>query len=237
MGIDLHERYGIIDYMGSWNIGAFMRATNSFTIIGDGFRPQIIEKIESVLRVPVIVQKVYEEDLVGCLIVANSNGILTPPETLDTEINFLKKKTGVIVERLDLGRTYSNALGNIILANNSRAVIHSSIYHQNRKKMEIIEDVLDVEVIPFNTDLTEAIASYAVLNSRGLIVSPLFNTDEIEAMRKALKIPKEHTIISTVNMGNPIVGSGCIANDYGVIVGSRTTGIELARIYLSLIHI
>jgi len=221
--------------MGSWNIGAFIAATNEFVIIGDGFRPKIISEIEKVLNAPVIVQRIYEEDLVGCLVVANSNGILVPAEALDEEILAIRRHLDVPIEKISLKGTYSNALGNIILANNSRAIIHEAIYLKNRKAMQKIEDTLDVEIIPFSLEFTNAIASYAIVNSKGLVVSPLFNQEEIEKLREALKIPRDRVVIATINMGNPIVRSGCIANDKGVLVGNRTTGVELARIYNALI--
>ncbi len=229
------KRYAIIDYMGSWNIGAFIVATDRFVIIGDGFRPKIIEEIEKVLDAPVFIQKVYEEDLIGCLVVANSNGVLVPMEALDEEISMLRRKLDVPVEKISFGKTYNNALGNIILTNDRRAIIHESIYSRNRREVERIEAILDVEVIPFGLEFTDAIASYAVVNSRGLAVSPLFSQDEIEKLREFLGIPKDRVVISTINMGNPIVRSGCIANNRGILVGNRTTGVELARLYNALI--
>ncbi|MEX0568882.1 MAG: hypothetical protein Q6363_006955, partial [Candidatus Njordarchaeota archaeon] len=59
------EHYAIIDHFGSWNVGAFIVATNNFTIVGEGFRPQILSLIEKVLNAPVIVQRIYDEDLIG----------------------------------------------------------------------------------------------------------------------------------------------------------------------------
>jgi len=223
--------------MGSWNIGAFIVATNSFAIVGEGFRLQILRTIEDTLNVPLVVQRIFEEDLVGCLVAANSNGILVPAETFDNEIQSLKEKLDLNIARIDFKGTYSNALGNIILVNNYKAVIHEEFYRKNRETIRDIEDTLDVEVIPIQSSVTNAIASYAVANSRGLVVSPLFPPEEIEQLREALGIPKTRVLVGTINTGNPIVRSGCVTNDYGVLVGNKTTGIELTRIYNTLLGV
>ena len=221
--------------MGSWNIGAFIVATNNFAIIGEGFRPQIISTIEKVLNVNVVIQRIYEEDLIGCLIVANSNGIIVPSEALDAEVLSLKRRLGLNVEKVEFRGTFSNAIGNIILLGDRRAAIHMRIYDRNRETIRRIEDTLGVEVVPFETEITDAIASYAVVNSRGIVVSPLFSEDEIEELRKIFGVPRERVVVSTINMGNPIIRSGCVANDHGVLVGNKTSGIELARIFNALI--
>ncbi len=231
------ENYAVIDYMGSWNIGAYMVLTNKFCLVGEGFRPQILENIRKVTGVPLLTQRIYEEDLVGCFVAANSYGVILPMQTLEAELISIKKFLGnaYIVEKLELKGTHNNAFGNILLLNDRKAVIHMNLYERNKKIVERIEDVLDVEVIPFRTNLTEALGSYALVNAHGLVVSPLFNSEEIEELRKIFGIPKENTIISTINMGNPIVRSGAVANDTALLVGNRTSGIEIARIYNALI--
>lgn len=221
--------------MGSWNIGAFIYTTNSFAIVGEGFRPQTLSIIENVLNVPVIVQKIYDEDLVGCLIAATSNGIVVPYETHDEEIARLKKQLDTNIEKIHLEGTYSNALGNLILANEKKAIIKDKIYNMNRETMKKIEDVLGVEVIPYNINLTDAIASYILANSRGIVFSPLFTSEDVDNIREILGYPRTRTIISTVNTGLPIIRSGAVANDNGLLVGNKATGVELARIFNTLI--
>ena len=223
--------------MGSWNIGPYIVLTNKFCLLGEGFRPQIIDRIKVATKLPILVQRIYDEDLVGCLIAANSYGILLPIQTSDDELTQLKQflEDSVAIKKLELTGTHNNAFGNIFLLNDKKAVIHSLIYEKNRSKIDIIEDILDVEVISFETDLTLALGSYVLVNSNGLVVSPLFNENEIEELRRIFLIPRERTIISTINMGNPILRSGATANDTSLLVGNRTSGVELARIYNILI--
>lgn len=182
-----------------------------------------------------IVQRIYDEDLVGCLIAATSNGIVVPYETHDEEIAHLKEQLDINIEKIHLKGTYSNALGNLILANEKKAIIKDKIYDMNRRAMKKIEDILGVEVIPYSTNLTDTIASYILANSRGIVLSPLFTSEDVDNIRKILGYPRTRTIISTVNTGLPIIRSGAAANDKGLLVGNKTTGIELARIFNTLI--
>lgn len=224
--------------MGSWNIGAYIVLTNAFCLIGEGFRPQIVEKIKSVTKVPLLTQRIYEEDLIGCFVAANSHGIILPSQALDEELTNIKEFVGdaVIVEKLELKGTHNNAFGNILLLNDKIAVMNATLYGRNKRIIKRIEDILDVEVVPFETNLTEALGSYALVNTHGFVASPLFSEEEIEELRRIFGIPRAQTIISTVNMGNPIVRSGAVANDYSLLVGNRSSGIEIARIYNALVR-
>ncbi|MCR8462789.1 MAG: hypothetical protein QXH55_01410 [Candidatus Korarchaeota archaeon] len=236
--LETMENYAVIDYMGSWNIGAYIVLTNKFCIVGEGFRPQTLDIIRKITKIPLLMQRIYEEDLVGCFVAANSHGVVLPPQTLDVELMNVKRFLGdaVIVEKIELKNTPNNAFGNFILLNDMIAVIHDNLYRRNREAMNKIEDVLNVEVVPFKTSLTEALGSFALVNSRALVLSPLFNENEIEELRKLFNILPEKTIVSTVNMGSPIVRGGAVANDYALLVGNKTSGVELARMHNVLIR-
>lgn len=235
--LELAESYAMIDYMGFWNIGAYIVLTNKFCMVGEGFRPQILDIIRRVTRVPLLVQRVYEEDLVGCFVAANSYGVILPSQVLDVELASIKRFLGdsVAIEKIEFSNVPNNAFGNFVLLNDKAAVIHENLYRRNREAMDSIEDVLNVEVIPFQTSFTEALGSFALVNSKGIALSPLFSESEIEELRKIFGISKERTIISTINMGNPIIRSGAVANDSAILVGNKTSGIELARIHGALI--
>ena len=96
-------------------------------------------------------------------------------------------------------------------------------------------DALNTELIPIEINFTDAIGSYVILNNKGIIVSPLFTEEEIDKLKAILRIPEDRIAISTVNMGNPVVRSGAVANDFGLLVGNRTSGVELTRIYTTLL--
>ena len=76
---------------------------------------------------------------------------------------------------------------------------------------------------------------YVFFNDRGLVASPLLSDEEIETIKTILGFPSSRVIISTINMGNPIIRSGLVANNKGILVGNKTSGVELARIYNTLL--
>ena len=228
------ERYAIIDYMGSWNIGSYIVASNKFAIVGEGFRPQVLERIKTILGAKLIVQRVLGENLVGCFVVANSYGVLVPQDIQEAEYQALKEALGDDIElgKLNIRRT-KNALGNIIATNDSKAIISKAFYAQRVE--EIIGDILNVELIPIDIKVSDAIASFIFFNSKGIVASPLLSDEEIDKIKSVLGFPESRVIVSTINMGNPIIRSGLVANDHGVLVGNRTSGVELTRIYNTLL--
>lgn len=233
---DEYTQYAVIDYMGTWNIGAYIVASDDFVLLGAGFRSQVIEIIEKTLRVKSITFKVMSEDLVGVFVVANMYGVLLPRDASDDEYFFLKERLGeeVIIERVNI-KKIRNALGNLIAVNNKRALIAENLFKKNAQFIRIIEDTLNVEVVPVNLQLGDVVASYVFFNDRGLVASPLLSDEEIETIKTILGFPSSRVIISTINMGNPIIRSGLVANNKGILVGNKTSGVELARIYNTLL--
>ena len=220
----------IIDYRGSWNIGAYGLSTDKFTIFGSGFRARIIEDAKAILNVPLIVQNIMGEPIIGITTIANSYGILVPPQTLDSEIKILEKELDIPVARLEF-KTYDNALGNIILANDRTALLHIEIAEKNRSAINIIEDVLNVEVAtyPFSFPI---IGTAVVANNKGALAHPSMNEEELEFIKDTMRV---RVGTGTVNTGSPYIRSGLIANSFGFLAGLRTSGLELQRAYEILI--
>ncbi len=224
------KRASIIDYKGSWNIGAYGLATDKYAIFGNGFRSKIINDAREVLEVPVITQNIMDEPIVGILAIGNSNGLLVPPQTSDEEIKKLKAFLEIPIERLSL-KNYENALGNLLLANDKYCLMHTETAEKNKKSLEVIEDILDVEIITYNFSFT-IIGTVATMTNKGILLHPEMRDEEIDFLKNntGLRAGK-----GTVNMGSPYVRSGLIANTHGFLAGLRTTGLELQRIYEILI--
>ncbi len=225
------KEFALADYKGSWNIGAFGIATDRYVIFGEGFRPQIIRAAKEVFNNDIIIQNVMDEPIVGIMLAGNSKGLLVPYNIYEKELEELKRKLDVPVEKLEL-KTYENALGNIILANDYGAVIHEEIYEKNKESIKVIEDVLDVEVAAFDFS-TVVIGSVACATNKGVLVSPMLLGDEIDFIKEVLKVKVDK---GTVNMGSQYIRSGLIANSFGFLAGLRTTGIELHKIYETLVR-
>jgi len=225
------ERHFVVaDYKGSWNIGAFGVATDKFVILGEGFRPKLLNEMKKVFKVPIIIQNVMDEPIVGVLLAANSRGILVPPQISDIELKNLEEKTGVPVEKIEF-KTYENALGNILLVNDKVTFIHKDIAEKNKHVLKVIEDALDTEVITYKFTFP-IIGTVVALNNKGALTHPMMTDEELEFIKKTANVRVGK---GTVNMGSPYIRSGLIVNSHGVVVGLRTTGLEMHRAYEILI--
>jgi len=217
------------DYLGSWNIGAFGIATDKFALLGFGFRASVLENIKNVLRVPIITASIMQEPIVGILVAANSNGLLIPKQTDENEVNKLRESladSSILVERI-VFKNFENALGNLLLVNDKGCLIHESLIKNNKREIETIEDVLNVEVVGINSKFL-IMGTLAGVNNIGALVHPLLSEDEIDVIKNVLKVRVEK---GTINRGTPYIRSGVIVNSYGLVIGARSTGIEVHRAY------
>ncbi len=228
--ISLSERKTVVitEFRGSYNIGAFGIATDKYAIMGVGFREKDLREMEEALSVPLIVQNIGGDPLVGILFTGNSHGLLVPDSIREKEYENLREKLDD-VEILKVSfRTFENTLGNLILANDKGAVVHSNLYNKNKKVMEKIEQTLGVDLEHYEF-FSPVVRSMVVANNKGALVSPLMSDEEMNFIKSALKL--ERIGKGTGNMGSAFVGSCYIANSNGIIAGLKTTGPELQRAY------
>ena len=74
------ETVFITEFMGSYNIGAFGLATDTYALLGPGFREKDVKIMETVLNVPIHTITVDEEPLIGAYLSGNSFGLILPPQ-------------------------------------------------------------------------------------------------------------------------------------------------------------
>jgi translation initiation factor 6 len=177
--------------------------------------------MERVFNLPLVQSTIATLDVIGLVCVANSNGILLPYTTNDDELAALKEYQDIRVDWIDNKMT---ALGNIILANDNGAICHPDFDKNARAK---IADALDVEVIPSTVANLPTVGSNSATTNQGAVVHPMATTGEIEKISQLLKV---HVEVGTVNRGSPYTSLGVMANMDSMIVGSETTGVELAHI-------
>ena len=213
------------NFNGNPNLGVYAIATDKYVLVRFDLHQKTLEKLGDIFKVPILKVKIADSPIIGVFAVGNSNGILVPYFTSDSEIEILKKELGVVVERVPSRMT---ALGNIILANDKGVVAHPGI---ERKAIKVIEDVLDVEVVCGKIYRLPLVGSMSVATNKGAIVHPMASDEELEWLSSVLKVPVD---IGTVNHGGPFVGAGMIANSYGAATGLPTTGPELLRIERAL---
>lgn len=206
---------------GSNNIGVFFSPTDKYVLAPSNIPYKIVKILEEILKVKVLQINLCDSVLLGVLTVGNSNGLIVPYYTSIEELNYLKSELNINVEPMPSKIT---ALGNVILANDNAAIVSPEL---DRKDIEIVRDVLDVEVEKFTIAGYKVVGSVGVANNKGCIVHPMASEEELKNISEILKVKVD---VGTVNAGFPIVGVGIVANSNGILVGSASTGPEIAHI-------
>ena len=209
------------DFEGDSNVGAFGIATDRFIFVSPKMSEKSLDTLERTFNLPLIQTTIASLDAVGLVAVANSNGILVPHTIYDEELAQLKASAEVTVDYLDDKMT---ALGNIIVANDNGALCHPDF---DAKAIRKISDVLGVEVVPGTLAKLPIVGANTIATNQGAVVHPMVTDAEMELLSQLLKV---HVEVGTVNRGSPYTSLGVIANIDGMIVGTDTTGVELAHI-------
>ena len=116
------------------------------------------------------------------------------------------------------------ATGNVILANDTAALVHPDI---SDRSMEIISRVLGVDVHRGTIAGLGTVGMSGVATNKGLLVHPMVTQEELAHLEEVFDLPVD---VGTTNYGSQAVGSGLLANSKGYVAGSNTTGHELGRI-------
>jgi len=212
------------NFHGDTNVGLFAKASDSLCIIGNFVLDKTVQKIGTVLGIDVKKITIANSDLVGIFCVMNSSGILVPKIVTRREMEFfgrIEKEFGVDVSILPSKFT---ALGNLIAANDSGALI-SKVFSKISKKK--IEDCLDVEAGYSSVAGQAIVGSLSVATNKGCLLHRDAEESEMKKIEEILKVKAD---IGTVNFGSPFIGSSVVANSGGAVVGDQTTGPEVTRI-------
>ncbi len=210
---------------GNPNIGVYIYVNNKIALIPPLSDSDVKNKLISNLGVEVIECRIADTNLIGILVAGNDNGLLLPRIARDEEVEVLQR-LGINVKVL-----YTNftALGNVILSNNKGAVIHPEM---NERDVEVVKKVLGVSnVVRRDIGRFTTVGSIAVVNDVGGLIHPDVSDDDVREVSKILNIRLD---IGTVNFGVAFIKAGLVANNYGAVVGERTTGPEIMRIIKAL---
>jgi translation initiation factor 6 len=199
-------------------IGVFATCTEDVVLVPPMTKPEICNILESSLDVRVIETLVNGSVVVGALSRGNSNGFLF---SKGTDAREMQELTGVQVEILP---DRLNAVGNIVLANDSAALVHPEL---SDKALETIARTLKVEVYRGTIAGMKNVGMAGVVTKKGLLVHPKVTPSEREILEKIFELPIN---IGTTNFGTQMLGSGLLANSKSYLAGSDTTGPELGRI-------
>ncbi len=202
-------------YNGDNNIGIFFRCNDKYL-----FSPfdADLKEIDKILNAEVIKLKIWDSNLIGLYTVCNSNGIILPKTIYEDEKNFLKN---LDLKILVLDSVF-NAIGNLIVCNDNAAIVSPLIERENLK---LIEETLDVEVVQRKIANKFLVGSIAYVTNKGMAIYRDIDEEEFDEIKEIFKVKNAN--IATVNRGNIYISSGIIANSYGLIVGEKTTPIEI----------
>ncbi|MCD6203229.1 MAG: translation initiation factor IF-6 [Methanophagales archaeon] len=216
------------DVDGSPYIGIYALCTESLLLLPAHVSDRLAEELGHVLEVKVIRTYIAEMPLIGCLAAGNSNGLVVSQYTLEREIEHIKsvaKAEGVEckIRRLPVEEKMT-AAGNIILTNDSVALVHPGL---SEEAIEVIRDTLDVDVYRGEIGGLRTVGMAAVATNRGILAHKDATKAELTYLEEIFRLRVE---IGSVNFGVPLIGAALLANTKGYAAGYETTGAELGRI-------
>jgi len=213
-----------IKVFGSSNIGLYVAATNKFFLFHSQIPSNKIKMLSEELKVTGIPIPLVDTVITTPFLVCNSKGIILPDlfeRHAYTELKQMVESLGVEIELVD--HKY-NALGNTVVANDKGAVV-SPVIPLNVKKL--LSDVLDVEVSTSTIGRFSYIGSLISVNNKVGLVAPVIKDDERDLIENVLKIKLYE---GTINGGLEFIKLGLVVNDYGVVVGEDSQGVELMNV-------
>jgi translation initiation factor 6 len=209
----------LINIYGYPYVGIYATNTENFVVLPPDVPADIIEEIAEALGVKPITTQINDCTLVGSMMTGNSNGFIVSDLATDSEERVLAKHAPVA--RL---RGKMTAAGNIILVNDTAALVHPALTDKN---VELIASTLKVDVKRGTIGGLKTVGMAGVANGRGVLVHPRATEEEIALIEDLFRLPVD---IGTVSFGSPLVGSSILATDNGIITGTKTSGPEMGRI-------
>ncbi len=210
-----------IDILGSDNVGLYIAASDTYTIIGMSVRETDIEDIKVVLQTPILQTTICGTSLVGIFIYMTDEYIFVPDIAFDFEVTSLQK-TGLKVVSVP---TKLTALGNNMIYNNKTLFVSKEF---EDSAIEAIKNSVDVQAV-HRVEIadTDVVGSCIAFNKKGGIVHPQASDSTLDLFEEVLQIPLTK---GTVNMQSPYIKSGLVPNSNGFIIGKATSGSELVHI-------
>ncbi len=198
-------------------IGVFATCTEDVTLVPTSTKTKVCDLLEEFLDVRVIPTLIGGSTVIGSLVRGNSNGFLIPNIADPDDL----KDVGLPVSTLP-GKL--SAVGNIVLANDSAALVHSEM---SNAAIKVVADTLGVDVYRGTIAGLNTVGMAGAVTNKGLLVHPRATQSEIDNLEEIFGLSVD---IGTTNFGSQHVGSGLLANSKGYVAGSKTTGHELGRI-------
>lgn len=211
-------------FNGNPNVGLYGFTTDRYCLVGNGVPASEIKIIKEVLKVPVHKIMIAGTDLVGAFVAGNSKMLLVPEITFPRELK--------VLDKLGIDYTVINskitALGNTILCDDHGAIVSQEFSADQKKK---IRQALGVSLKPGTLGDLDTVGSCGVITTKGGVLHRDASPDEVKKAEELFGVELE---CASVNMGNPHVSSGIIANSHGFVVGKASGGPEVNYIDAAL---
>lgn len=212
-----------IDFEGCNDIGAFVVLTNRYCVVGRSMSRNFYSHFQEHLDIPLVETTINNIKTIGTLCVGNKHGLLVPNTTTDQEFLHLRNllPDDIRIRRID---ERLNALGNLIVCNDSVALVHSDISADN---IAVIEETLKVKAFSQHIGGEPLVGTFSAMNNQGMLVHPRTTVEEMNELCRLLSLS---VVAGTVNKGSSVIGSGIAVNDWISFVGYKSTAAEIVSI-------
>ncbi len=208
-----------ISFFESEFIGLYCRAWDDMVIVPVNLDDKSRDALREVLGVEVHQSRMDPSGMYGVFSVMNSHGIIIGGNAGKRDLDFDPGDRRVLFLKDTI-----NAVGNDIVANDHGAMVHEDFSNKNVK---LIEDTLGVETVKGRMGSFLTVGSGSIATNKGMIVNPEVSDEDMEVIKDIFKVPVS---AGTANFGSPMVGASLIANTKGILVGEKTTAIEIGSI-------
>ena len=154
----------LADVFGSPNIGVYCFANEKIAIVPPGLTKRKMGQIAETLGVEVCSTTIGGSTLVGALVTGNSNAVLVPHTIREYELSRIVEHANAVV--VDSKWT---ALGNVVLTNDSGALIHPE---SSEELITAINDELKVKPTFGKLGNLPFVGALAVATNKGAMLSP-----------------------------------------------------------------
>jgi len=193
--------------------------TENVAFVPEGVPDAVAQQIEDVLQVRIVPVSLAGSSIVGSLSCGNCTGFVISKYAHPSEIEELQEFGDV--QPLP---SLMNACGNIILANDTAAIVHPSV---SDRAVAVIRETMQVDVQRSTIAELKTVGMAGTATNKGVLVHPKVSDAEIAILEDVFRLPVD---IGTANFGSPLIGAGLLANSSGYLAGADTTGHELGRI-------
>lgn len=212
--------FELLDFNENPNVGVYCRTNDNVAFLQQKLLKRIKKRIKNALQVDLEELAIYDSTIVGSLLAMNSHGAVITWIANQSVIEAISNH-GLQVTMI---KDVLNAAGNDILVNDYGAMVHPKMKSDTIKKLK---KTLQVPVERGTIAEQDIVGMAAVVTNQGCLCHPKITSDEKQHLEKLFNV---ESMIGTVNHGDPMIGSGLVANSKGAIIGLNTTGIEMGRI-------